>query len=316
MICGVTVISPMGNELQAKKLGTEVYHKTGEVIYPIYELAPYRAFIVIIGCAIAFFWTIFPYPITERHLLRKEMGAALYSLADYYACCQAVTVMRIQGTEGDMSNKSSPGSRLSRTHHRVFNELRVLMPSLRSRLNFHRYELPIGGRFPTERYRAILNRINSLMEYFLLMAHATNTSTDRFLGALDVSESEEEFKKDVPRIVALLNDGSRGVASTMALLASAVKHAAPLPPFLEAPKPYRFDRLWSKLRREAPTQDGSTKVARIHETFAVLQVMSELACEELGRLIADVKELVGEVDYSIRVDYKIPGHSDDNAQRG
>ena len=302
LICGVTVISPMGNELQAKKLGTQVYHRTGEIIWPIYELAPYRAFIVIIGCFIAFFWTVFPYPITERHLLRKEMGTALYHLAEYHASCQAVIVMRMQGSEGDRSNKHSPGRQLSRIHNRIFNKLQRLLPSLRSRLNFHRYEFPIGGRFPTERYRAILDRINSLMDHFLLMAHATNANTDRFLGALDVIHSEEDWKKnDVPRVVAQVNESSRQVASTMALLASAVKHAAPLPPFLQEPNPYRFERLWTKLRKQVSGTNETTDLPRVHETFAVLQVMSELACEELGRLIVDVRDLVGEVDYSIKV---------------
>jgi hypothetical protein len=67
LISVVTATMIVGYELQVRKIGvTAATATTGQPAYPIYELGPYRLATVAGGLAVAFFWTMFPYPITER----------------------------------------------------------------------------------------------------------------------------------------------------------------------------------------------------------------------------------------------------------
>jgi hypothetical protein len=68
----VTVIATIGSALQSAKLGHEALIKTGQIDYPIFENAPYRLATVLAGCIIAYFWTLFPYPITDHGLLGRN----------------------------------------------------------------------------------------------------------------------------------------------------------------------------------------------------------------------------------------------------
>lgn len=71
----VTVTIIIGDELQIRKIGVAVATSNGQPYYPIYELDPYRLATVIGGLAVAFVWTFFPFPITERSALRQTKRA-------------------------------------------------------------------------------------------------------------------------------------------------------------------------------------------------------------------------------------------------
>jgi hypothetical protein len=76
----------VGYELQVRKIGvTAATASTRQPAYPIYELGPYRLATVAGGLAVAFFWTIFPFPITEHSALRQKLGGALYLSANMYS---------------------------------------------------------------------------------------------------------------------------------------------------------------------------------------------------------------------------------------
>lgn len=292
----ITMTSVTGNKLVEGKLGIEPYRKSGEVIYPMYELAPYRALVVTIGCGIAFFWTIFPYPITERHVLRQEIGTALYDLTIYHDCCQAAITMRLQGAEGDENDQHSEAHELERVRSHAFDHLRRLIPAIRGRLNFHKYELPVGGRFPQERYIAILGRIVSLLDCTTQMAHATNPAGDGSFAYL--KDSGQEWKDEVETIVQRLDESARQISFTMTLLSGTIKEAVPLPPFFKAPQPFGYAKIHKYIQQDIK-DDGSLRLGNAYSTFAIIRVMSELICAELDRLIGDVRELVGEVNYSV-----------------
>jgi ABC-type multidrug transport system permease subunit len=66
LICIVTQVLIIGYELEVRKLGVQAATSNGQPYYPIYQLAPYRLACVAGGSFVAFFWTIFPYPISDR----------------------------------------------------------------------------------------------------------------------------------------------------------------------------------------------------------------------------------------------------------
>lgn len=96
----------------------------------------------------AFVWTIFPYPLSDRSWLRQDLGSTLYLLANYYSIVHSTIGARMHNTEGDMGSKSSPGRRLEKVRHRVFGKLMLLLPSLTQHSEWQKWELTIGGKFP------------------------------------------------------------------------------------------------------------------------------------------------------------------------
>ena len=228
--------------------------------------------------------------------MRKELGTALYDLTIYHDCCQATIRMRLQGLEGDPNDKQSEGRQLESMRMQAFVHLRRLLPTMRARLNFYKYELPIGGRFPQEHYAAILGRIVALLDCMTQMAHATNPTGDGSFAHL--MEAGEEWRLEVEEIVQRLDESAQQISFAMTLLSGAIKHAVPLPPHIKAPKPFAYDRMVEQLHGDI-MEDGSIGYGNAYSTFAIVKVMSDLICAELDKLVGDVRELVGEVNYTV-----------------
>lgn len=106
----------------------------------------------------AFIWTIFPYPISDRSWLRKDLGSTLYLLANYYSVVHSTIGARVHNTEGDMESKKSPGRQLEKARHKIFGKLMMLLPSLKQHADWQKWELTMGGKFPSETYEAIILR--------------------------------------------------------------------------------------------------------------------------------------------------------------
>ena len=155
----VTVIATIGSALQSSKLGRPAILATGQIDYPIYENAPYRLATVLAGCLIAYFWTLFPYPITDRSLLGEKLGDLLHLLAKFHDCGHSIASLKMRGKEADTALTNSPGRKLQKVYHRLFHEIMTLIPALKTHALFQKFEFPIGGRFPANRYMAVMNEI-------------------------------------------------------------------------------------------------------------------------------------------------------------
>lgn len=132
---------------------------SGQPFYPIYLLAPYRLACVSGGMLVAFIWTFFPYPLTARSQLRKDLGISLYLLANFYSIVHTTVGLRIKGAEGDMADKESPGRRLQKARYKVFAKELALLAGLRQHSSFTVWEPSYGGKFPKEHYDVIIEKI-------------------------------------------------------------------------------------------------------------------------------------------------------------
>lgn len=134
------------------------------LIFPssLYLIGPYRLATVAAGCLIAFFWTIFPSPSTDRTWLRKDLSATLYLLANYSSVIH--TTMRSGLTQelGNKDVKGSPAHSLLRVRRKLFGKLTLLLPSLQAHANFQKFEPNLGGKFPTEQYQDAIRRCTRL----------------------------------------------------------------------------------------------------------------------------------------------------------
>lgn len=160
VISVVTATLIVGYELQVRKLGVKASTQTGQPAYPIYELGPYRLATVVGGLAVAFFWTVFPYPITEHSALRQKLGGALYLSANFYSIMHEQVMSRMRGDAGDEENdKNSPGHALLKARNKVIQKLILSIQGLKQHAGFVRWEFPLGGKFPVDEYSKIIGLI-------------------------------------------------------------------------------------------------------------------------------------------------------------
>jgi hypothetical protein len=142
--------------LEVRKIGEALATSNGQRYLPIFTLGPYRLATVSGGLFIAFFWTIFPYPISEHSQLRQSLGGALYLLANYYSIIHETVQSRIRNDEGDLEDKQSPGHRMAKMRVKVFSKQMLVITSLKTYCNFLKWEIPIGGKFPKKNYDALI----------------------------------------------------------------------------------------------------------------------------------------------------------------
>lgn len=108
----------------------------------------------------AFIWTFFPYPLTARSQLRKDLGASLYLLANFYSIVHTTVGLRVRNAEGDMELKKSPGRKLEKARSEVYVKELTLLAGLRLNSCFTAWEPTLGGKFPKKQYDIIIQEIN------------------------------------------------------------------------------------------------------------------------------------------------------------
>ncbi|KAI0020868.1 hypothetical protein F4780DRAFT_315402 [Xylariomycetidae sp. FL0641] len=342
LICMVTLVMIIGYELQVRVIGAQLAESSGQPVYPIYELAPYRLATVAAGCLVTFIWTIFPSPMTERNWLRRDLSLTLYLLANYFSAIHATLRARLRSSRyhHDPDRKGSPAHRLARHRRRLFGKLMLLLPALKQHADFQRWEPTVGGAFPRALYEDVVRRAARVHSYLTLMAYtvggAGSSSSSLSSSASDAddnnnnSEEAGEERAWITALAALLADISptqHAIISTLTLLSSALQSGHSLPPHLALPRPFELTRRLEALDQRGQNNNnnsnnnqnsGSSSSSRNPDAtrlldarnmlqpgyaeFAVLQVCSALVCDDLGGLVADVSELVGVVDFSYRVE--------------
>ncbi|MCJ1250845.1 hypothetical protein MMC30_008073 [Trapelia coarctata] len=294
MITMVTQVLILGYELQVKKVGIVAAEATGQPYYPIYLLAPYRLACVAGGCFVAFFWTFFPYPITARSTLRKQLGESLYLLANYYSCVHTTVRVRLNGTGGDPDDKQSPRRRLDKARERILAKELALFAQIRQHSASTAFEPTFGGKFPKEQYDTIIQETQNILNYMALIGYATRHYTKE-----TDSPTERKWVNDFGRVLGSVQVTSQEVTSLIALLSASVMTGSPLPPYLKAPASYQLSAKLEKI--DASILSISHIIEPGYAAFAVTQVASSLINDDLENLLTNIKSLVGEVDFDFHI---------------
>jgi hypothetical protein len=108
------------------------------------------------GCLVAFIWMHFPYPITARSELRRQLGETLYLLANYYSVVHHTIRMRLESTGGDPKDKHSPAAELEKARTKLHGKQLALHAQLQAHLSFIPLEFTFGGKFPREEYEGLV----------------------------------------------------------------------------------------------------------------------------------------------------------------
>ena len=138
----VTQILIVGYELQVRTIGLALAEQTGQRYYAIYLLAPYRLACVAGGSAVAFFWTVFPKPLTDRTWLRRDLSATLYLVANYFGVINSTLHTSLSRPH----HPTRQTTHLNRVSRRISAKVMTLVPSMLSHAEWQRYEPTIGGR--------------------------------------------------------------------------------------------------------------------------------------------------------------------------
>ncbi|KAK4955886.1 hypothetical protein LTR10_006825 [Elasticomyces elasticus] len=290
----VTAVLIIGYELQVKEIGVQASESNGQPAYPTYLLAPYRLACVTGGLLVAFFWTIFPFPVSESTELRKDLGATLYLLSNFYSIVHETVRARVMGTDGNAKIKGSHAQHLEKARESVFSKSLLLLNNMKTNAGFSRFQLRVGGQFPKAEYEGLIASCERILQYTALMAHASSTFS--LHNRADGVDTESQYRRDFRELMAKTSNTSHRITSLLALLSSSMSYGQPLPPYIETPKPFEFVK---SLNTIDPDVLSIRHIAEPeYSAFAVVQVCSQAIHADLERLRGHVKNLVGELDFS------------------
>lgn len=265
MITVVTQVMIVGYELQVEKIGRAAAERTGQPVYEIYLLGPYRLACVAGGCLVAFIWTIFPSPLTDRTWLRRDLSATLYLVANYSSIINSTLQTKLSEQAGDVNIKGTPAHQLFKFRSKIFGKLMMLIPSMSQHSEWQKWEPTIGGRFPREVYDEIILRSNRIVAYLTLMSYTiTNpihapTKIKPYASQNQIASPRAssvavypKWDNQVAELVMTLEPTHHTILSTLTLLSNSLLSGQSLPPFMPLPRPYEITRRLIKLGTSSP----------------------------------------------------------------
>ncbi|KJX98308.1 hypothetical protein TI39_contig418g00002 [Zymoseptoria brevis] len=297
MIGQITMSLIVGYELQVRTLGVAVATSNGQAYFPVYELGPIRLATVLGGMFVGWIFTWFPYPISEHNLVRKNLGSALYLLANYYSVMHETVGLRLRDEQGDMSNKNSPGRKLEKARMKLYSKTNLNINGLSTQAEFLAWDVPIGGRFPQERYQRLITRMQSILNFMSLVSVASQSFTE--LREDGGNEHGLKWLAGFQKLVTEASYTSEQVTTLLALLSASVTTEQALPPYLRVPEPYGLSQKLQEMDKDILSVRHIAEPG--YASFAVVQIGTKYIHEDLKALVEGVKELVGELDFSYHI---------------
>ncbi len=268
------LLSPAGSVEEGESNGLANH------VLSTYLLAPYRVACVAGGCLVAFIWTIFPSPLTDRTWLRRDLSATLYLLANYFGVLSSSLKSNVHGTSGDVNTPGTPAHHLFTVGRKIFGKVMLLIPSMSQHSQWQRWEPTIGGKFPREAYEDIIKRSTRIMAYFTLSSYTLMHPTRLRLGDRNidghgerhprhnhlrggslslhsrsrcpsVSSTNREWLTALSEVLDVLRPTHHTILSTLTLLSNSLLSGQSLPPFLPLPRPYEMARELTRRRRRS-----------------------------------------------------------------
>ncbi|EHY56249.1 uncharacterized protein HMPREF1120_04338 [Exophiala dermatitidis NIH/UT8656] len=280
----VTLNVIVAYELQVNKLGIPRAESSGQPYYPIYLFGTYKLACVIVGCAIALVWTIFPYPLSSGSQARKVLGRSLFVLANFYSCIHTTIHLWITRSP----QEDPPVSRaLNVAQDKLFADEMRLLALLRVHTHFTKFNPRLGGKFPASIYRSIIADIRTILISMALMVQSTRGMNG------PSAQRELEWLPKLSQAIESTSFNSQTTTSLLCHFSAAVANELALPPYLSPPASFGIAREVRKLN--LGLLDVSNADNPFFSAFASLEVLNALMSASLTRLASNVKLLVGEI---------------------
>lgn len=110
-----------------------------------------------IGVFLAFIFTVFPFPINSRDILRRDVARQFHLLSNLYSLTRAKMGMKID-TAGEASS-----ARLEKLMQKEFFKIIALSGVCKQNLDFTSWEPSLKYRFPKEVYADLINSVNAYL---------------------------------------------------------------------------------------------------------------------------------------------------------
>ena len=250
--------------------------------------------------AVAFIWTMFPYPLTARSQLRKDLALALYLLANFYSIVHTTANVRVNGIEDapartyssftnphpnkhETGKKATVGYKLSKARTAVFAKEMSLLAGLRQHSAFTAWEPTFGGKFPRETYDSIIESTTRILQYLSLMAYVSTSFIHDDSDTTPTDSFRAPWIADFSSLVGRVRSTTQEVTSVLALLSASVRSGSALPPYMKVPRGYELTRWLEKLDPEILAARHVQE--RGYSAFAVMQIASRCIGDEMAGLI-------------------------------
>lgn len=124
-------------------------------------------------------------------------------------------------------------------------------------------------------------------------------------------EGSTKWSDDFRRLMRTIQPTSHEITMVLSLCSAAIDNAHPLPPFMPRPKPFELTSRLEELDHDI------LSIRHVNEpgyaAFAVLQLCARSIGVDVDRLLDAVRELVGELDFTLKITNLPSGDSDSDA---
>lgn len=299
MIGPITLTLICGYELQVLKIGVQEATANGQAFYPVYELGPIRLATVVGGLFVGWIWTILPYPFTEHHQQKTALGQTLYTLAQYYSATDETVRLRLKGLDSDERIRGSASKLLAKDRRKLFTSCNVLLAGIETRAAAMDFDIQIGGKFPRQQYDKITEILQSMLNFMALISYSSTAFTD-LKDASEAANSSSEWLSTFRRLIANTSTTSQGFTTLLSLMAASVSNGQPLPPYLKAPEAFQLAEQLDAIDKDVLSIRHVLEPG--YSSFAVIQIALKYLHDDLKRLLPAIKELVGELDFSLELE--------------
>ena len=138
-----------GYALEVSKLGIAAVETSGAPYLPVYKLGPLRILVVLIGVALAFIFTVFPYPILSKDILQRDVSRQFHLLSNMFVLTQARLGIAVSWGKRD-------AAMIQKSLRKVSIRIIGLQALCQINLINTGFELNLYHRFPKEIYGEIL----------------------------------------------------------------------------------------------------------------------------------------------------------------
>jgi hypothetical protein len=192
------------------------------------------------------------------------LSATIHLLASYFSVINSTIRCQAEDTGGNINSKASPAYFLLNARRKIFGKVVHLMSSMRSHIEWQRWELNMGGYFPIETYREMTMHCSHIMTYLTLMSYAI-THPPRILDREDAGDGisgasgskanaqDMRWRRALAETLPGVEPVHQTVMSTLTLLSGSMFSGRSLPPTLPLPRPYDMMR---RLVLDTESDDG------------------------------------------------------------
>ncbi|KAI5203696.1 hypothetical protein E4T39_04007 [Aureobasidium subglaciale] len=298
----ITEVLSIGYLTQVSKIGVEAATASGVIYYKPYEVCAVRVACVLWGTLASIFFTYLPYPITARSMMRDQLSKSMHLVANYNMIVHHTLKARLKGTEGNALDQQSKGYVLMKARKAMFHKTMALNASVKHSLYLQKYEPTLGGKFPVDMYKDILDKLSLLLDYAALISYSTQTWSANGPHAqyYQHSASARQWMRDLSELIEPANIHAQKISFLLYQLSNALSTGRQLPGLVEVVKPYE---LWQNLELVDPQILHRRHVQDIcYSTYAVVEILSGVIADRVNELSRDIEFLVGVTSFDIMVD--------------